>query len=279
VQKSVTFVYLRQSNNARVVLGTGFFVYKKLENPVYAAVYLVSAKHVFKNIDTGEFYNDFSIRVNKKDGTVEYIDFDLNVSGKFMHSDPDVDLIVIPISSKIYLDPRIYDFAAIPEELITTKNSVNKLGIGEGDDVFFCGLFTSHMGQKQNRPISRFGKVALLSQEKIEYKEKNKEPKMLDLYLIECMSFEGNSGSPVFFILEALRNLREVDSLDPKIYFAGVITGAFDINEFDTYMNAYLKQNVGIAGVIPAYKLHEILDSETVKKNRNTSNQFAEYDD
>lgn len=64
---------------------------------------------------------------------------------------------------------------------------MKQLEISEGDDVFFSGLFESHYGQLKNQPIIRFGKVALVTDEKIEWKEE-KPPKLLDLYPVECQS-------------------------------------------------------------------------------------------
>jgi hypothetical protein len=50
------------------------------------------------------------------------------------------------------------------------------------------------------QPIVRFEKVALITDEKIEWKE-TIPPKPLELYLLECQSYSGNSVSPVIFNL------------------------------------------------------------------------------
>ena len=49
----------------------------------------------------------------------------------------------------------------------------------------------------------------------------------MDLYLLECQPFAGNSGSPVFFQLEPLRNPWQLSLGGPKIYLGGVMTGSF----------------------------------------------------
>ncbi len=82
----------------------------------------------------------------------------------------------------------------IPDSLIATSEILKRYKISEGDEVFFSGLFTSHPGQKKNQPIVRFGRVALMSDEKIEWREKDKAAKFLDLYLVECQSFGGNKN-------------------------------------------------------------------------------------
>jgi hypothetical protein len=87
------------------------------------------------------------------------------------------------------------------EELVTTKESFNALKISEGSDVFFVGLFTSFYGQHKNFPIARFGRVALISGEKIPWQDRPTEPvQEADLYLLETQSYGGNSGSPCVFL-------------------------------------------------------------------------------
>jgi hypothetical protein len=55
-------------------------------------------------------------------------------------------------------------------------------------------------GQQRNQPIVRFGKTALITDEKIEWKE-TIPPMLLELYLLECRYHSCNSGSPVLFNL------------------------------------------------------------------------------
>lgn len=172
-------------------------------------------------------------------------------------------------------DPRVYEFKSISRQMICSKETIEKLEIAEGDDVFFSGLFESHIGQRKNQPIVRFGRVALMSDEKIEWKEKGRSSKQLDLYLLECQSFGGNSGSPVFFHLNPLRNLRQIDTLDPAIYLAGIIMGSFQNTEI--YYDILLRQNMGIAAVTPSYKLLDIIDSKKVKEARNHATEYAKY--
>ena len=114
-----------------------------------------------------------------------------------------------------------------------------------------------------------------MSDEKIEWKEKGRSSRLLDLYLLECQSFGGNSGSPVFFHLSPLRNLSQIDRVDPTIYLAGIIMGSFQNTEI--YYDILLRQNMGIAAVTPSYKLLDIIDSERVKEIRNHATEYAQY--
>jgi hypothetical protein len=73
----------------------------------------------------------------------------------------------INILSIEYLNLMLLNFIECNNPEYESKH-LKKLEIQEGDEVFFCGLFESHYGQQKNQPIMRFGKVALMTDEKIE---------------------------------------------------------------------------------------------------------------
>jgi hypothetical protein len=189
----------------------------------------------------------------------------------YTHSEADVDIGLFPLSPP----PKLFDFKVIPENMIANKETLKDLEIREGDDVFFSGLFESHMGQKKNQPIFRFGKVALISDEKIEWLGA-KGVKFLDLFLMEFVSFGGNSGSPVFFQPSSESSFARNHNQSPPIYLAGLVRGSYHTKEV-FLPDTYLSQNMGIAAVVPSYKLYEILHYEEVKANRNSSTEYAEY--
>lgn len=262
IKKCVTFIFLKNKKGEYVPNGTGFFTGIKANLPGNLVhIYLVTAKHVIQDTNRN-FYPLIVIRLNTKTGSSEFLEIPTNEINILTHSDVDVDIAVVPLAP----DEKIFDFMHLEETAITTKQSLQELKIAEGTDVLFSGLFTSHIGQKKNQPIIRFGKVALISDEKIEWRINNSTTKLLDLYLLECQSFGGNSGSPVFFRLDPLREIKEKKIKFEAFYLAGIMTGSFisntkiDISSFvDT---AYSFQNIGIAAVTPSYKLHEILFSK-----------------
>ncbi len=94
----------------------------------------------------------------------------------------------------------------------------------------------------------------------------------LDLYLIECTSFRGNSGSPVFFYLGQDRKLGSFNLSAPIFKLAGVMKGYFGetslLRVTDTAKIPYVSLNSGIGAVIPAYQLHEILFGKELKERR-----------
>lgn len=85
----------------------------------------------------------------------------------------------------------------------------------------------------------------------------------MDLYLLECQSFGGNSWSPVFFQLSPFRKPWQISLGESNISLAWIMTGSFvnsnQIQITQTIPNLMSFQNIGIAAVTPAYKLYEIL--------------------
>ena len=121
---------------------------------------------------------------------------------------------------------------------------------------------------KRNYPVVRFGRVALVTEERIEFGNVKAE-----LYLMETNSFGGNSGAPVFFYLGAERNPGSIMIGDPVILLAGIMSGRFDegnpIQNIETAAIPFYRSNLGIAAVVPGYKLRELLFSEELKAVRH----------
>lgn len=272
IKEVVTFIFIKNGSGQFIPNGTGFFVGVKDENdPNISYVYLVTAKHVLLDDNRASLFNSVYIRLNKKAGGSQIIEIPLcglNAVNVYNHKDPRVDIAIIPMAP----DPDIFDCKCIPMDMITTKKKFKELNITEGDETFFIGLFTPYFGKQKNYPITRFGRVALITDEKILWKDKNdKVSKKIPLYLVESQSFGGNSGSPVFFYFGITR---EPDSLSGtyKFLLAGIIKGCYldakEIQVVETRKIPISRENVGIAAVIPAYKLYELLFSNELRKIR-----------
>jgi hypothetical protein len=217
--------------------------------------YLVTAKHVLIN-EQNQFHEKVVIRLNNKNGGFSLYPINFEHYSIFIHTDDDVDIAVIPFS----LNSSIIYISFIPAETFLTKDKITKAKIREGCDVFFSTFFNSYLGKERNEPIFRFGKLSLMPKNKIIYQiNQNSNPKLMDLYLVECLSFGGNSGSPAFF------NQRFGQTY--FTYFAGVVIGSFHNTEIFA-VDTFLKQNVGIAAIVPVYKLIDILYSEEAIKHR-----------
>ena len=282
-KKAVTFIFpadlqgqlLRDKDGRPVPWGTGFFVQVKSEDQKSVYGYLVTAKHVLRD-EHGKDYERVFVRLNKKDGDAEYERLDLVQNGRrvaFTHPDQSVDLAVVPVLP----DQSVFDFKTIPEDMLTTQETFNEFNIGEGTDIFFVGLFTTYFGEHKNNPIIRFGHVAMLPDDPIDWIDYEGQPRQrAKLYLVETGSYGGNSGSPVFFWLGADRSPKQGYLLGSwVIKFAGVMRGKFnDIGptvisvQTPTAANLVTLPNVGIAAVTPSYFVHEVLFSDELKKFR-----------
>jgi hypothetical protein len=222
----------------------------------------------------GSYYPKIFLRLNKKDGGAEFVDIALNGDGKslvYTHPDPTVDIAVI---SGIPND-SVFDFKTIPEEMLTTKDSFADRNIMEGSDTIFVGLFVNYYGGQRNVPIVRFGKVAMLPDDRIPWKTDPAKPaQLVQTYLIETQTYGGNSGSPVFFYLGSDRVPGSIIVGPPELKLAGIMEGHFNeltaLSSIETpdSLAYYSGVNNGIAAVTPSFLLHEILFSDDLKKFR-----------
>ena len=273
IKKCIAFVFIKNGESVHPN-GTGFFVSIPTgydDSKSYK--YFVTAKHVLQDLN-GNFHPSIGIRINKQNEGSDIIWLQKDALHIYTHHDNDVDIALFPFVP----DDNIYDYLSIGMELLSNPNIIREDKIEEGVDVLFTGLFTSHIGEKRNQPIVRFGKVALLSDEKVEWREENKPPQKLDLYLMECQSYGGNSGAPVFFKLDRLRDAGSNTIKGEQYYLAGIMKGYFNatnpIQVTQTDYQLHVTQNIGIAGVVPAFKLYEILHNDTLAKAR-TDNDAA----
>jgi hypothetical protein len=277
ISKVVTFIFTADKTgnlnrdpktNNPIPYGTGFFVLVKNEAGGSGGHgYLVTDNHVIKD-QQGTPFSRIFVRLNKLSGDAEFDAIDLVSNGQsvvYTHPDPTVDIAVIPAIP----DPTVYDFKTVPDDWLATKDLP---GIGEGADVFFVGLFTTYYGERQNVPLFRFGRIAMLPADRISWQDRqDAPPNAVELYLLETQTYGGNSGSPVFFKPDILQYGNIPPSPEKLI---GIIRGYFGEWSPITMLNTptanvpVSKQNIGIAAVTPAYLLHDILFSDALKKLR-----------
>jgi hypothetical protein len=268
VKKTVCFIYVDKGKGRPEPNGTGFFLITQKPDKSYIHGYLVTAKHVLKPApDKPEYYPEIYIRLTKKSGGVEglKIPIRLNKPNKtlYTHKDSTVDIAVLPILPKL----DRYDYKAISLEQFVERTEFSKLNIGEGSDVFFAGMFTPYLGHDKNYPIVRFGRIALISDEKIKFMDM-----MCDLILMDTFSFGGNSGSPVFVYLGAERKPGVLSLGPPMLKFVGIMSGTYKqgmpVIEVQTDTKELAFDNMGIAAVVPCEHLKNIILSKELKAIR-----------
>lgn len=263
IKKSVSFVFIKWLDWNLLPNWTWFFLWVQEDNEGSSyKVYFVSAKHVLQD-SFWNYYEELYLRINTKDWSSRIIKLLKDQIKIYEHIDKDVDLALFNC-----LPGQDFDYKFLPNSLIASKDVITKFDIQEWEEVFFTGLFTSHIWQNRNQPIMRFWKVALISEEKIEWKEFWKDPKFMDLYLMECQSFWGNSWSPVFFQLNPMRKPWTIQLWWPNIFLAWIMTWSFmngnNVQISKPVPNLVSLQNIWISGITPAYKLFEALKSNNL---------------
>jgi hypothetical protein len=249
--------------------GTAFFVgVKDPKDEKRSFVYLVTAKHVLQDGDRKSWLPKVFLRLNTRNGDSGLIEIPIIPAGGnrtvFLHpQDSTADVAVIPALP----DEKRFDFKFLPAEFLTSKKDFADLKIVEGSEVFFTGLFSPHVGTRRNYPVIRFGRVAMITDERVKFGDYE-----VDLYLVETGSYGGNSGAPVFFYLGSDREPGSLIVGPPVLKLAGVMSGTFldiqPVRAVETAKIAVAPSNMGIAAVVPAYKVLEILAGPALAAQR-----------
>jgi hypothetical protein len=163
--------------------GSGFFVGIRLGLPNLELLCVVTNKHV---VDGGST----TLRVNTPDGKFDIIPLDDATWHYHPHGD---DLAVCPIGP----NTTLHQISSIPSHAFLTKGMVEQYDVGVGDDTFVVGRFISREGRARNIPSVRFGAIAQMPAEPIVLDGGIAQ----ESYLIEARSIPGYSGSPVFFTI------------------------------------------------------------------------------
>ncbi len=248
VKKSVAFIFVKDSSNRLTPQGTGFFVllvaHQKTDTAKFG--YVVTAKSTLKKPD-GSYFDTVYIRINRKDGYCDTLNIPLMNTGiprYFLHPDSTVDLAVIPA----YPDANRYDYLFTPVGMIAPMDLFKKENIAEGDEVFYTGMLDSHIGMFKNIPVVRFGKIVQMSDEKYLW-----EKQYAELYLVETALSIESKGSPLYYYAESSKDTGNITILT-KFFLVGIVSGKYGES----------KGNAGLARVIPAYKLSEVLNTQPV---------------
>ncbi len=253
--KTVTFIYVAGANKF-VPQGTGFLVSVPSKTPGANYIYLVTAKHVLYTPEMKPL-NVIFARFNTKDSSEMFnVPLYWNGSNKtvYLHSDPSIDLAIIPI-----VVPSNLDFRHIGVNQIIKRKDFDSLKVNVGTEVFFTGLFTSYMGTRKINPIFRFGRICLLPEDRIRFDEVER-----NLLLIESSSYGGNSGSPVIF--QYNKGNRTFVSL------GGVVLGSFNqgqiLGKADD-KNVIAWSSLGISAVTPSEYILDILNYPELESLRS----------
>jgi hypothetical protein len=249
--------------------GTGFFVSVTSKIPNKSFPYLVTAKHVARQIEGTDFY----IRANSKDGKSVLFKAGDDVKWWF-HPDPvfpaDVAVLHFPLTTELY---KSLDCEMIEAGMLLTGKTMLEEGIGEGDEIFAVGLFSKHTGSEKNLPIIRMGNIAMISEEQIQSDQFGN----MEAYLVEMRSIGGLSGSPVFVLkpICIAKDDWQIPTSRWRIYLLGLVHGHWDVkaekaNDAPQDNTTSGRVNAGIAMVVPAHKIMETINCKGLVNIRDS---------
>lgn len=314
-----TVVFIMNGNKAE---GSGFLIGLREDDLTYC--YLVSAKHVIVPI-MSDGRKEITIRVNKKDGkgaTTATFNTDIYDGKRWLeHSNKSVDVAVVPLSIFDNDDPLkfinshdivMHTINGAADEYLAIKEWIEKNNIARGDEVFLLGLVPYLYKEfETNHVLSRFGKISLLEQNELYLPclgENSFLPGGLQkAYFIDCQSFGGNSGGPVYVLLldrpnigswkiallgivtEFVPSLLRMNEVNPKELgedgkLGKVLklkneknkanTVELEDKEKQTETGLILIENTGISKVVPVDYLVDILYSDILKPSRKQYSKF-----
>jgi len=262
-------VYLYQSeehaDQGRKAGGCGFWVTVPGRVQPFLHPYIVTNSHVVNPAG-----NCRVIRVNKLDGGFEIIE--TKAKGWIHHKHGD-DVAIYKI------DPtKDWQYRGIPDDIFISHDLINELNIGPGDEAIILGRFLSHDGTRTNTPALRFGNIAMMPLEPV----LRQDGLMQESFLVESRSLSGASGSPVFvripFEIAGRPGVEKQEKMG--VWFLGLNWGHLNLidRDFERVRNKSgellpvgwkVRVNTGMMGVVPAWKVMELLNQDEVQDLRD----------
>jgi hypothetical protein len=236
-------------------------------------LYAVTNKHVIIGGAT-------TIRFTTRDGKTDVLETD---ERSWVHHPSGDDLSICLVS----FDPNLFKFHFIPRANFLTREIIESLNVGPGDEVFVVGRFVNHEGKQQNRPTARFGFIGQMPYEPIVQDDGFEQ----ESFLVEVRSIGGYSGSPVFlYVMPVVPDTfaaRKVQTYGMYgEWLLGVEWGM--LLNWEPVRNELTKPvnpsnprgmqvpiNTGMMGVVPVWKLAEMLDNGPIANFRFEQERIA----
>lgn len=301
-KNSILFFFHKTSPTTYDPLGTGFIIrvasvhYPHIYIPIpfigkdvmaFRPFYFVTAKHVLFD-ENGNLRPDVYLRFNNNTNGVSWAPLSPLITNHtfrvLFSTNKAVDMAIVTLNIPSRLPktippalnwPNNIDIGGFDSSLLLTPKKMGQYEIREGYDMFFIGLFVQFYGSHRNYPIFRFGHLAMIPDEAISIAGQPPQK----LFFMETSAYPGNSGSPAFFrtkrsipILKVVNLLSSKSGEHDRIILAGIMEGEYrfpsDIIASNGKVPAVAMENAGIAAVVPATYIHEVLFSKDEIKNR-----------
>lgn len=231
--------------------GSGFLVHSQWcdDNGLRAAMFVVTNRHVIHGMKG----KDPHLRVNLKSGGRKVLRTNLQ---RWVHHPENDD-----ISAYEFLEfEEDYDLLALREQAFLRKETVEQNNIGIGDQIAMIGRLVEHDGKVRNSPCVRFGSISMMPGEGLEAAFRDDR----ETFLVDCWSLAGFSGSPVIvFMPHQARGTQAL--LNAQSWVLGVnwmhVAEKIMVQSCVLDKSPYVSTNTGVAGVIPAWRIRQLLDS------------------
>ncbi|MGB2805707.1 MAG: trypsin-like peptidase domain-containing protein [Candidatus Zixiibacteriota bacterium] len=235
-------------------LGTGFVL-----SDTSLGYFLVTNKHVLQSRKTQQYFDSVFVRKNElsmqgkviateQKGTL-YLSFE-DRTLYFEHQDPNVDLVFVslgsfPVGDTSVLNPTNYSqwLFAFTMDMVADRQDMKRLSIRDGTPVQIIG-FSFMASQRPQFHISRFGHVALFSNERLTFRVTRPRddsvytgPISAEWLVLDITSRPGDSGGPVLALMPGTHHA----------WLIGLVQAGSELNEFCL--------------AHPSYYIHDLVDS------------------
>ena len=241
---------------------TAFFIIAPTERRDLGALCLVTARH---NVERAiAEYGNVWVRLNTRDGAAR----DVEITKEWTYPDnPASDIAVVPWPWEKYE----WEALPIPLRWFVTEDTIEREGVGVGEDLIVMGLFSHHVGTKRNLPIVRSGNIASMPHEPLIDDATGDE---YDAYLAEVRSIGGLSGSPVFVTTVGPRPADLGTGEAFAYYLLGLVRGHWTHDtERDFRGTEADRLNTGIAIVTPITELLPLLERDEFVRHRKDTDK------
>jgi hypothetical protein len=271
--------------------GSGFLINVPVEgHEGWSTLYAVTNRHVVNE-------GCLVLRLNKTEGGTRVIRTDRDAW--FDHPSR-YDVSVLPLD----VENEQLQYSSIGTDEFITRDMIVDYRIGPGDECFLVGRVITPWGQQKNNPAVRFGSVSMMADPNEPARGYGGVEQ--ESFFVDCRSLSGFSGSPVFVTTTQTYHkddthvpakIRHPQGEPPaeeegerkglKIEFVAT-SGTFGpwllgidwghlplwkpVYERDevTETNYRVEQNTGIACVLPAWHIVDLLnEGELVKERKN----------
>ncbi len=215
-------------------------------------VYLVTNRHVFEGLTKA--YLRFNPQADKpaREFGLELADD----AGNWLwltHPDEEVDVAVIPINFDLLQERAMRVAYFQSDQHAATIDTLNELGVTEGDFAYVLGFPMGLVGGHRNTVIVRSGTLARI-RDTLDRSNKR--------FLVDAFVFPGNSGGPVVLKPEALA----IEGTRPQLapYLIGIVQAYVPYQDIAVSVQTgrprvIFEENAGLAAVHPVDYIEETI--------------------